>query len=129
MPTCGSRVSQPGVTETKMWGAYEKVSMKRRTAERASDDATASSFSDRHAVLGRFGCGKYSRPTLSRRAEHRHGWATSAGLRIEENLSRRRGLVKQVIYHGGCILLLQHPLQELLHALQGAGFQRRSGRA
>jgi hypothetical protein len=23
------RVSQPGVTETKMWGAYEKVSVRR----------------------------------------------------------------------------------------------------
>src|SRR5437588_9981544 len=27
------RVSQPGVTETKMWGAYEKVSVRRATAE------------------------------------------------------------------------------------------------
>ena len=27
------RVSQPGVTETKMWGAYEKVSVIRRAAE------------------------------------------------------------------------------------------------
>ena len=27
------RANQPGVTETKMWGAYEKVSVKRRTAE------------------------------------------------------------------------------------------------
>jgi len=27
------RVSQPGVTETKMWGAYEKVSVRRTTAE------------------------------------------------------------------------------------------------
>ena len=28
------RVSQPGVTETKMWGAYEKVTvMRRATAE------------------------------------------------------------------------------------------------
>jgi len=27
------QVSQPGVTETKMWGAYEKVSVKRATAE------------------------------------------------------------------------------------------------
>ena len=27
------RTSQPGVTETKMWGAYEKVSVRRVTAE------------------------------------------------------------------------------------------------
>ena len=27
------RVSQPGVTETKMWGAYEKVIVQRTTAE------------------------------------------------------------------------------------------------
>jgi hypothetical protein len=26
-------MSQPGVTETKMWGAYEKVSVKRTTSE------------------------------------------------------------------------------------------------
>ena len=26
------RVSQPGVTETKMWGAYEKVSVRRMSA-------------------------------------------------------------------------------------------------
>jgi len=27
------RVSEPGVTETKMWGAYEKVSVRRMSAE------------------------------------------------------------------------------------------------
>jgi hypothetical protein len=27
------RANQPGVTETRMWGAYEKVSVKRTTAE------------------------------------------------------------------------------------------------
>jgi hypothetical protein len=27
------RAEQPGVTETKMWGAYEKVSVRRATAE------------------------------------------------------------------------------------------------
>jgi hypothetical protein len=27
------RTDKPGVTETKMWGAYEKVSVKRTTAE------------------------------------------------------------------------------------------------
>src|SRR5437899_10312591 len=27
------RVSQPGVTETRMWGAYEKVSVRRARAE------------------------------------------------------------------------------------------------
>ena len=26
------RVSEPGVTETKMWGAYEKVSVRRMSA-------------------------------------------------------------------------------------------------
>jgi len=56
MPTCGSRVSQPGVTETKMWGAYEKVSVKRRTVEGVSDDATASSFHDRRALADGLGC-------------------------------------------------------------------------
>ena len=27
------RVSEPGVTETKMWGAYEKVSVRRMSAD------------------------------------------------------------------------------------------------
>ena len=33
MPMLVQRVSQPGVTETRMWGAYEKISVIRRAEE------------------------------------------------------------------------------------------------
>jgi hypothetical protein len=36
------RVNQPGVTETRMWGAYEKVSVRRA--------GTSSALSSRHGV-------------------------------------------------------------------------------
>jgi hypothetical protein len=42
------RVDKPGVTETRLWGSYEKVAVIRRaTAEEGTDDATATAFSDR----------------------------------------------------------------------------------
>ena len=50
------RVDKPGVTETRPWGSYEKVTgYGEHPPRRASDDASASSFSDRRVVLARLG--------------------------------------------------------------------------
>jgi len=53
------RVDNPGVTETRLWGSYEKVMVIRRArlSRRASDDASVLGFGDRTvpARLGRDG--------------------------------------------------------------------------
>jgi hypothetical protein len=51
------RVDNPGVTETRLWGSYEKVTVIRRANNgRASDDATAMGFGDRHALAAHLRC-------------------------------------------------------------------------
>ena len=46
---------KPGVTEVRMWGAYEKVIVQRALGE-GKDDTTATGFHDRFAVPARLGC-------------------------------------------------------------------------